>query len=87
MFRSVGSILFGIASDRYGRKWPFIVNNVLFIVLELVSQRLNEFRKPLCHQHWFRSAGREPRQAFMALCRQGATQAWRHFRGGHQEHT
>jgi SHS family lactate transporter-like MFS transporter len=24
-----------IASDRYGRKWPFIVNNVLFIILEL----------------------------------------------------
>lgn len=37
MFRSVGSIIFGIAADRYGRKWPFIVNNVLFIVLELVS--------------------------------------------------
>jgi len=37
MFRSVGSIIFGIASDRYGRKWPFIVNNVLFIILELVS--------------------------------------------------
>ncbi|KAF4552011.1 Carboxylic acid transporter-like protein 2 [Elsinoe fawcettii] len=35
MFRSVGAILFGIASDRYGRKWPFIVNNLLFIVLEL----------------------------------------------------
>lgn len=37
MFRSVGSIAFGIASDRYGRKWPFVVNNLLFIVLELVS--------------------------------------------------
>jgi SHS family lactate transporter-like MFS transporter len=35
MFRSVGSIVFGIAADRYGRKWPFVVNNVLFIVLEL----------------------------------------------------
>ncbi|KAF3767318.1 MFS general substrate transporter [Cryphonectria parasitica EP155] len=35
MFRSVGSILFGIAADRYGRKWPFIVNNLLFVVLEL----------------------------------------------------
>ncbi|KAK2758391.1 hypothetical protein FQN54_004241 [Arachnomyces sp. PD_36] len=35
MLRSVGSIIFGIAADRYGRKWPFIVNNVLFIVLEL----------------------------------------------------
>lgn len=37
MFRSIGSIIFGIAADRYGRKWPFIVNNVLFIILELVS--------------------------------------------------
>lgn len=35
MFRSVGSIIFGIASDRYGRKWPFVVNNILFIVFEL----------------------------------------------------
>lgn len=35
MLRSVGSIIFGIAADRYGRKWPFVVNNVLFIVLEL----------------------------------------------------
>lgn len=39
MFRSVGAIIFGIASDRYGRKWPFVVNNLLFIVLELVSFR------------------------------------------------
>lgn len=36
MFRSVGAILFGVAADRYGRKWPFIVNNLLFIALELV---------------------------------------------------
>jgi len=35
MLRSVGSILFGLAADRYGRKWPFVINNVLFIVLEL----------------------------------------------------
>lgn len=35
MFRSVGSTIFGIAADRYGRKWPFIINNLLFIVLEL----------------------------------------------------
>lgn len=37
MLRSVGSIIFGIASDRWGRKWPFIVNNILFIVLELAT--------------------------------------------------
>ncbi len=38
MFRSVGSVVFGIAADRYGRKWPFIINNVLFIALELVRE-------------------------------------------------
>lgn len=35
MFRSVGSTIFGLAADRYGRKWPFVINNLLFIVLEL----------------------------------------------------
>ncbi|KAF2465714.1 carboxylic acid transporter protein-like protein [Lindgomyces ingoldianus] len=35
MLRSVGSIIFGVAADRWGRKWPFIINNILFIVLEL----------------------------------------------------
>ncbi|KAL3437082.1 major facilitator superfamily domain-containing protein [Aspergillus tetrazonus] len=35
MLRSVGAITFGIASDRWGRKWPFIVNNLLFIALEI----------------------------------------------------
>ncbi|KAK4445972.1 sugar transporter family protein [Podospora aff. communis PSN243] len=43
MFRSVGSIIFGIASDRYGRKWPFVVNNVLFIVLELGTGFCNTY--------------------------------------------
>ncbi|MCJ1309549.1 hypothetical protein MMC25_003209 [Agyrium rufum] len=37
MFRSVGAITFGIAADRYGRKWPFVFNNVLFIILELAT--------------------------------------------------
>ncbi|KAH9870899.1 hypothetical protein J1614_006471 [Plenodomus biglobosus] len=35
MLRSIGSVIFGLAADRYGRKWPFIINNMLFIVLEL----------------------------------------------------
>ncbi|KAI1759790.1 MFS general substrate transporter [Hypoxylon sp. FL1150] len=46
MLRSIGSILFGIAADRYGRKWPFIVNNILFIILELGTgfcQTYNQF--------------------------------------------
>lgn len=46
MLRSVGSIIFGLAADRYGRKWPFVINNVLFIVLELGTgfcRTYNEF--------------------------------------------
>lgn len=35
MLRSAGAIIFGLAADRWGRKWPFVVNNILFIVLEL----------------------------------------------------
>ncbi|SPO07630.1 probable sugar transporter family protein [Cephalotrichum gorgonifer] len=37
MLRSVGSFLFGVWSDRSGRKWPFIFNNVLFIAFELAT--------------------------------------------------
>jgi SHS family lactate transporter-like MFS transporter len=44
MLRSAGSIIFGIASDRYGRKWPFIFNNVLFIVLELATGFTETYR-------------------------------------------
>ncbi|KAE9975901.1 hypothetical protein BLS_002344 [Venturia inaequalis] len=46
MLRSVGSIVFGLAADRWGRKWPFVVNNLLFIVLELgtgFAQTYNQF--------------------------------------------
>ncbi|KAL8933165.1 MAG: hypothetical protein Q9216_006491, partial [Gyalolechia sp. 2 TL-2023] len=45
MFRSVGAIIFGIASDRYGRKWPFVVNNILFIVLELGTGFCNTYKE------------------------------------------
>ena len=33
--RFAGAAIFGIAADRYGRKWPFIVNNILLVILEL----------------------------------------------------
>ncbi|CAG8961727.1 hypothetical protein HYFRA_00006268 [Hymenoscyphus fraxineus] len=45
MFRSVGSVIFGLAADRYGRKWPFVVNNILFIVLELGTGFCNTFKQ------------------------------------------
>lgn len=37
MLRSVGAFIFGSMSDRYGRKWPMIINLCLFIVLEMSS--------------------------------------------------
>jgi MFS transporter, SHS family, lactate transporter len=45
MMRSVGSITFGIAADRYGRKWPYIVNMVLFIILELATGFCNTYEQ------------------------------------------
>ncbi|ANB12045.1 Jen1p [Sugiyamaella lignohabitans] len=35
MLRSVGALIFGLAGDKWGRKWPFIANLFLFIVLEI----------------------------------------------------
>jgi len=45
MLRSVGAIIFGLAADRYGRKWPFVVNNVLFIILELATGFCNTYKQ------------------------------------------
>ncbi|KAL4992757.1 major facilitator superfamily domain-containing protein [Aspergillus falconensis] len=45
MLRSVGAITFGIASDRWGRKWPFIVNNLLFIALEIGTGFTQTYRQ------------------------------------------
>lgn len=35
MLRSVGAIIFGYWGDRYGRKWPYIINLSLLIVLQI----------------------------------------------------
>ncbi|KAJ2896260.1 hypothetical protein MKZ38_005714 [Zalerion maritima] len=43
MFRPVGSIAFGIVGDRYGRKWPFIVNLLLFSLIELGTSFCNTY--------------------------------------------
>ncbi|GJJ13447.1 hypothetical protein Clacol_007701 [Clathrus columnatus] len=37
LFRSVGAAIFGIISDRYGRKWPLVVNLLLCCVLQIGS--------------------------------------------------
>jgi SHS family lactate transporter-like MFS transporter len=35
LFHSVGVVLFGVFSDRFGRKWPLVFNLLLVAVLEL----------------------------------------------------
>jgi MFS transporter, SHS family, lactate transporter len=35
LLRSVGAIIFGILSDRYGRKWPMVANLLIITVLQL----------------------------------------------------
>lgn len=38
-------LVLGIAADRYGRKWPFVVNNILFIVLELGTGFCQDYKQ------------------------------------------
>ncbi|KAM9907817.1 hypothetical protein OXX79_000739 [Metschnikowia pulcherrima] len=35
MLRSVGALLFGYWGDRYGRKWPYVINLSLLVVLQI----------------------------------------------------
>lgn len=35
MLRSIGSFIFGLWGDRYGRKWPYVINLFLLVVLQI----------------------------------------------------
>ncbi|KAI0695981.1 MFS general substrate transporter, partial [Cytidiella melzeri] len=37
LLRSAGAVIFGIISDRFGRKWPLVINLFLVAILELGS--------------------------------------------------
>ena len=37
MTRCIGAFLFGAAGDRFGRKWPFILNIVLYATAGIIS--------------------------------------------------
>jgi SHS family lactate transporter-like MFS transporter len=45
MLRSVGAVIFGIAGDRYGRKWPFIINLILIIIIEIATSFTQTFEQ------------------------------------------
>ncbi|EJD45690.1 MFS general substrate transporter [Auricularia subglabra TFB-10046 SS5] len=53
LFRSLGAVIFGIISDRYGRKWPLVWNLVLCGILELGSGFVNTFSQFLAVRSLF----------------------------------
>ncbi|PIL22781.1 MFS general substrate transporter [Ganoderma sinense ZZ0214-1] len=53
LFRSVGAVIFGIISDRYGRKWPLVVNLILIAVLELGAGFVQTFKQFLALRSLF----------------------------------
>ncbi|KAJ7444352.1 MFS general substrate transporter [Mycena latifolia] len=53
LFRSVGAVLFGIFSDRFGRKWPLVFNLLLVAILELSAGFVQTFRQFLALRSLF----------------------------------
>lgn len=44
-FRFLGAAVFGFAADRYGRRWPFIINCIFIIVFELATGFCQTFQQ------------------------------------------
>jgi SHS family lactate transporter-like MFS transporter len=53
LFRSVGAVIFGMISDRFGRKWPLVVNLMLCCVLELGTGFVDTFSQFLAFRALF----------------------------------
>ncbi|KAF8965854.1 MFS general substrate transporter [Flammula alnicola] len=53
LFRSVGAVVFGILSDRFGRKWPLVWNLVLVAILELGAGFVQTFKQFLALRSLF----------------------------------
>ncbi|KAG6864480.1 hypothetical protein C0991_009229 [Blastosporella zonata] len=53
LFRSVGAVIFGILSDRFGRKWPLVGNLVLCAVLQLGGGFVQTFKQFLACRSLF----------------------------------
>jgi MFS family permease len=46
LLRSVGAAFFGLAGDKYGRKWPMVINMIVLGVLQIATiyaQTFNQF--------------------------------------------
>lgn len=44
MLRSVGAIIFGLWGDRYGRKWPYITNMFLLVILQIACGFVKDYK-------------------------------------------
>ncbi|KAF9503768.1 hypothetical protein BS47DRAFT_1378376 [Hydnum rufescens UP504] len=53
LFRSVGAVIFGLASDRYGRKWPLVLNMFLICGLQIGSSFTQTFSQFLACRSLF----------------------------------
>ncbi|KAI0923153.1 hypothetical protein AcV7_005743 [Taiwanofungus camphoratus] len=53
LFRSLGAVIFGILSDRFGRKWPLVVNLLIAAAFELGSGFVNTFSQFLAVRSFF----------------------------------
>ncbi|KAF8342266.1 carboxylic acid transporter protein [Cantharellus anzutake] len=45
LFRSIGAVIFGLASDRYGRKYPLILNLAMIAVLQVLVSFTQNFHQ------------------------------------------
>ncbi|KAM0750242.1 carboxylic acid transporter [Meredithblackwellia eburnea MCA 4105] len=43
LFRPLGAVIFGLLSDRYGRKWPLVANLIIVAVLSLGTAFVDSF--------------------------------------------
>ncbi|KAL8278083.1 hypothetical protein RQP46_009543 [Phenoliferia psychrophenolica] len=53
LFRPLGAIIFGLISDRYGRKWPLVANLVIVAVLSLGTGFVHNFSEFLAVRSLF----------------------------------
>ncbi|KAK7677712.1 hypothetical protein QCA50_019264 [Cerrena zonata] len=53
LFRSLGAVLFGVLSDRFGRKWPLVINLIIVAILELGAGFVNDFQSFLAARSLF----------------------------------